>query len=139
MAFQLPRHPEAFSKVRQKRPRQEATDHLRWLRSLPCAVTGKRPVEAAHIRFADAASGKREAGTSAKPDDKWAVPLHPEKHRDQHQTGDERLWWSRFGIDPIVLAAKLWAASGDDEAGEAIIASANAAARTFLGCTPVSR
>ena len=113
----------AFSKSpigRKKRPRQRAEDHLRFIRGLPCLITGKRPVEACHIRYADPKNGKREVGGGEKPDDKYTVPLCPEKHREQHDM-NERDFWEAHGIDPVVVAQALWANSGDDEVGEQIL------------------
>lgn len=36
-----------------------------------------------------------------KTGDQWAVPLCPTHHRELHQMGDETLWFSLQGIDPI--------------------------------------
>ena len=115
-----------------KRPRVKDDGHLRWLRGLPCVITGKRPVEAAHIRYSDPARGKYETGKNERPSDRWALPIHADKHREQHSM-NERLFWSRHGLDPITLALALWGYSGDDEAAEAIIADAVRTASTFLG------
>jgi hypothetical protein len=106
---------------RQKRPRQHANKHLEWIRTLPCVVTGaKTNIEAAHIRYADARYAKRAVGTGEKPDDKWAVPLHRVPHQEQHSMSEEA-FWAMQGLDPVMIAAALWACSGDDEAGEQII------------------
>lgn len=107
----------------QKRPRKTDDAHLKWLRTLPCVITGMRPVEAAHVRYADPSYGKRETGKAEKPDDRWAIPLHPDKHREQH-SGSEREFWKRHGIDPCRVALALHAISGDDEAAEIILKSA---------------
>jgi hypothetical protein len=41
-------------------------------------------------------------------------------HREQH-SGNERKFWTRYGIDPIRVALALYEISGDiDEAGEII-------------------
>lgn len=111
-----------------KRPRQHQRDHLRWLRTLPCLVTGRRvAIEAAHIRYADLRFGKRETGVGEKPSDMWAVPLHAELHwagKEAQHNASEVEWWRAHGIDPVAAAAALWAASGDDEAAEVIIREA---------------
>jgi hypothetical protein len=123
MAARFPRHAEAFtgsSAKGQKRPRVKLEDHLQFIRTLPCLVTGRRPVEAAHIRYADMRLGKRGTGMGEKPDDQWVVPLSPEAHRDQHQH-DEMAWWRSKGIDPVVVALALWKASGDEEVACEII------------------
>ena len=78
------------------------------------------PAEAAHIRYGSQDHGKPHTGKSEKPSDKWVVPLSPEEHRlgnqSQH-TMNERDYWDRVGIDPLIVAALLWTVSGDHEAG----------------------
>lgn len=131
MASQIVRHPEAFSldsRTRQKQPRKHSADHLKWLRGLPCLVTGARPVEAAHIRKADARYFKRAVGAGEKPDDKWCVPLSADQHRKQHATNEED-FWHETGIDPVFVAAMLWAHSGNDEIAEQIISQARERAK----------
>ena len=119
--------PTAFSLGRgKKRPRKEDTDHLEFIRRLPCLVSGSGfYVEAAHIRYGDQSYGKRETGAGEKPDDRWCVPLQRLAHEDQHKHG-EREWWQSIGIDPLRVACALWGASGDEEAGRLIIANARA-------------
>lgn len=133
-AFGIPRPSTAFSRDgvgrRQKSARILDDTHLRWLRTLPCVVSGRRPVEAAHIRFGSLAYGKPHAGAGEKPSDKWALPLAPDLHREQH-SGNEELFWAKRGLDPLAIAAALFMASGDDEAGEVIVAEANLKAATF--------
>lgn len=134
MAFRLQRHPEAFSNapVGKQRKRQRATDrsHLQWIRTLPCVITGERPVDAAHIRYADPIYGKRETGKGEKPDDRWAVPLCRRKHDEQH-SGSERSFWARHGLDPLRIALALHACTGDSDQAAVIIREAHATARTF--------
>ncbi|TPM53234.1 DUF968 domain-containing protein [Mesorhizobium sp. B2-2-4] len=123
--FAIKRPPTAFSTSPAKgrrRPRQEDDAHLKWIRTLPCIVTGGRPVEAAHIRYADPAYGKREVGGAEKPDDRWTVPLSAALHREQHSQA-ERAFWEGHAIDPCRVALALYAVSGDDEAAEIIIRS----------------
>lgn len=108
----------------QRRPRKENGAHLAWIRTLPCLVTGQRiNIEAAHIRFADRRFGKRHVGLQEKSDDRWAIPLSADIHRDQH-TENERSWWEARNIDPVTVASALWGASGDDEAAEVILREA---------------
>jgi len=124
--FRILRDPSAFSNAPakgQKRPRREDGKHLAWIRTLPCLVTGKRPVEAAHIRYADPVYGKRDVGKQEKPDDRWVVPLHPDMHREQHG-GSEKAFWLKHGIDPCRVALALYAITGDDEQSEIIIRNA---------------
>lgn len=115
----------AFSRSKTRRPRQENGAHLKWLRTLPCLVTGQRgSVQACHVRYADPMFGKREVGMQEKPDDMWTVPLNAMQHRDQHDHGDERNWWKQIGIDPLQVALTLHHITGDDELAESIIREA---------------
>lgn len=130
-AFALPRHPEAFSlgaPKGKKRQREEDGKHLAFIRELPCLITGRQPVEAAHISFASAAYGKRERGKSEKADDCWTVPLCPEKHREQHE-GNEIAFWSRHGIDPLQVALSLFKCTGDHEMARVILRAARDGAK----------
>jgi hypothetical protein len=102
--------------LRQRRPRQRDPRHLDFIRQLPCLITGRRPVEAAHIRYADLPKGKPHTGMGEKPDDRWTVPLHPEMHRKQHAMG-ERRFWEEQGIDPCAVAQALYAVSGNVKEG----------------------
>ena len=44
-----------------------------------------------------------------KVSDKFAVPICRLHHRELHRRGNERAWWQSQGIDPLALAATLWA------------------------------
>jgi hypothetical protein len=128
----------AFSKSPKRGPRErkECPRFLAWLRTLPCVVSGMRyGIEAAHIRFSDAAWGKINPGIQRKPDDKWALPLTAEMHRldqDAQHNGNERKFWERHRIDPLKISDKLWTIFNDetlsqverDEAGEKVIRGA---------------
>jgi len=114
----------ALSSGKRKRPRLEDDTHLRFIRGLPCLVTGKRDhIEAAHIRYGDVVLAKRETGKGEKPSDLWTVPLHTDEHRLQH-TMNEQEYWKSKGINPLHVALALYANSGDDEAAEVIIREA---------------
>ena len=125
MAYKLPRPDTAFTKspVR-RRFRQTDESHLKYIRKLPCCVTGARgSVEAAHIRMANPDGPKGETGMQQKPSDKWVVPLSARQHRGpggQHDH-DEGEWWAEQRINPFHLATELYMHSGDIEAGEQII------------------
>jgi len=111
MALRIVRDPEAFTKQPTgKTSRREKNEgYLDFIRSLPCIVTRKEPVEAAHVSYAEPRAGKLGRGKSAKESDCWALPLHPDEHRRQHSMG-EREYWHSVGIDPCVIAAFLYAA-----------------------------
>jgi hypothetical protein len=104
-----------------RRPRIEDRNHLAFIRGLPCVVCGtRRNVEAAHIRMGSALYGKRQAGMGEKPDDKFATPLCPKHHDEQHSM-NEAAFWSALAIDPLRLALALFDSSGDEARAEAII------------------
>ena len=107
--------------------------HLRFVRRLPCCICHTSPVEAAHIRYNDAAAGKMQA-IGKKPDDKWTLPLCAGHHRElpgaQHSM-NERKFWERHGIDPLRLADLLFVISGDLSRGETLILEARRVAGRF--------
>ena len=90
-----------------KAPPVKAKAYLQWIRCLPCLVSGSQPVEAAHVSFANPAFGAHGRGKGQKASDRWAVPLSPDLHREQHTT-NERDWWSRKDINPHLIATILW-------------------------------
>lgn len=128
MASRIVRDPTAFasSSTRRKHPRKQDKAYLEWLRMLPCVISARRPVEAAHIRYAAPEYGKRETGGAEKADDRFALPLHPDLHREQHSM-NEREFWQRSGIDPIPLCLALHDAYQDDDDEKAawIVRAAN--------------
>lgn len=114
-----------------RRPREKDDKHLAWLRTLPCAISGRRPTEACHIRFSDPTYGKFETPMHVKPHDKWAVPLHPDLHREQHSQ-NERQFWLKYGLDPCRIASALYGETGNDEAAEVILQQARQMAATMV-------
>ena len=44
-----------------------------------------------------------------KVSDRFAVPICRLHHRELHRRGNERAWWQSQGIDPLPIAATLWA------------------------------
>jgi hypothetical protein len=44
-----------------------------------------------------------------KVSDRFSVPICRLHHRELHRRGNERAWWQKQGIDPLVAAASLWA------------------------------
>jgi hypothetical protein len=111
----------------QRVPRQKLDAHLGFLRTLPCLCCGNNiETESAHIRFSDARIVKNNAGVGAKADDFFCVPLCSAHHREQHSIGDERAFWRKFGLDPILYSLRLWSVSGNYEMGCQIVEAANA-------------
>lgn len=80
--------------------------YLAWIRSLPCAISGRRPVEAAHLSTASMFYGHAGRGLGRKAGDRWALPLAADLHRQQH-AGSEREFWRAAGIDPHLLGLVL--------------------------------
>lgn len=122
MAGQVPKYATAFSQqpTGKASKRVEKPAYLDFIRDLPCIVTRKLGVDAAHISYADPRAGKLGRGKSSKESDCWAVPLHPDEHRRQHGM-DEREYWRSVGIDPVQTAAFLHAAYPNRERALLII------------------
>lgn len=136
MGFRIVRPESAFSLDHSRKSRggrRQERDHLAYIRSLPCCISGlRRNTEAAHVRYADPAYGKGKTPMGSKPDDRWTVPLSPEHHRtgeDAQHSDNEKSWWERHGIDPLGVAAALYSCSGDVEAGELVIQAARLKAK----------
>ena len=128
-SFKVGRSETAFTaSSRFRRPRQRSGLHLKWIRTLPCAICGKQGgIHAAHLRAASLRHGKLGTGIGQKPDDAWTTPLCAEHHilgeTAQHQD-QELKFWAEHGVDPFVLALSLWRASGDDDVAFLILAEA---------------
>ncbi len=113
--------------------RHEDSAHIDFIRSLPCLITGEK-AEAAHLRFTSRLHGKGITGGGIKPDDRWTLPLCHRLHMEQHASGSgEPGWWRAIGItDPLVVAMRLWEASGDRDAALKVIDDA----RSVMGGAP---
>lgn len=124
MALAIRKAPTAFSLQPTGKNSKPVKDkpYLEWLHELPCIVTGKTPVEAAHISYAAPEYGKLGRGKSQKESDRWAVPLHAEQHRRQHSM-NEREYWQSVGINPCIVALSLHAICPDTQRALLIINS----------------
>lgn len=111
--------------LRQRRPRVEKSAHLRSIRLLPCISCFTRPAQAAHLRVGSRKYGKRETGIAEKPSDRWTLPLCEACHLTgplaQHKVGETE-FYRRIHIDPFATALALWAAEGDLQLMEQIVA-----------------
>ena len=87
--------------------RLRCKEHLRFVASQPCAICGRSPSHAHHVRHAQC------RGLGLKVSDEFAVPLCATHHRQIHTTGKEREWWQERNIDPLILASALWQQSRD--------------------------
>jgi ERF superfamily len=76
--------------------------HLQFVAAQPCLVCERSPSDPHHLRFMQPrAIGRRVS-------DEFAVPLCRTHHRALHRRGDEPSWWKSAGIDPAVIAQRLW-------------------------------
>jgi hypothetical protein len=95
-----------------RKPRELDANHLDCIRQLPCLKCGLEGFsQAAHVRMNQGSLGKKQA-LGAKPDDRWAVPLCRDCHDEQHSQGEE-MFWHQVGINPILVAQKLFSLSPD--------------------------
>jgi hypothetical protein len=83
--------------------RERDRNHLRFVAAQPCLVCGRTPSDPHHIKFAE------QRAMGRKVSDRFSVPLCRLHHRELHRRGNERAWWQRQGIDPLGVAATLWA------------------------------
>jgi hypothetical protein len=101
-----------------KHSRQHDKQHLAFVSSLPCIITGSRlPVEVCHIRTGCLELGKRPTGGQEKPDDTYVVPMLPEMHRVQHSMNETNFWKS-YGfsmLEIVAIAQALYINSGNEE------------------------
>jgi hypothetical protein len=93
--------------------RERDRDHLRFVASQPCLVCGRSPSDSHHIKFAE------QRAMGRKVSDRFTVPLCRLHHRELHRRGNERAWWQIHGIDPLAVAARLWAMTHVPEGAEA--------------------
>lgn len=104
-----------------------APTYLALVRQLPCLCCGVEPCGlAAHVRMQSGTFNKH-GGTGLKPDDKWVVPLcdacHTRDADSQHRVG-EVAFWQRVGLNPLLVARRLYAQRADLVAMRAIVLQA---------------
>jgi len=83
--------------------RERDRDHLRFVAAQPCLVCGRTPSDPHHIKFAE------QRAMGRKVSERFTIPICRLHHRELHRRGNERVWWQKQGIDPLVVAASLWA------------------------------
>jgi len=83
--------------------RERDRDHLRFVAAQACIVCGRSPSDPHHIKFA------QQRAMGRKVSDRFTVPICRLHHRQLHRRGNERAWWQSQGIDPLAIAASLWA------------------------------
>jgi hypothetical protein len=106
-------------------------DHVRYVAKQPCLICGRRPSDPHHLRFAQTRALGR------KVSDEFVVPLCRGHHREVHRCGDEALWWSNVGVNPMVAARSLWVETHRQLAAhdQAVIESptSNSETKPFVG------
>jgi hypothetical protein len=107
-----PRIDKAALTIKTARRLRDKT-HLLRVGSLPCLICGRQPSHAHHLRFA------QPHGLSQKVSDEFVVPLCFLHHRELHAAGSERDWWHRQGLEPLSVAARLWAERSEPDEGSA--------------------
>jgi hypothetical protein len=105
-------------------------EHLRYVASQPCAICGRTPSHAHHIRHA------QPRGLGLKVSDEFTVPLCAIHHRDIHTTTKEREWWQERKTDPLIVASALWNESQKHLASIAPAGSAEVVTETGLTRDP---
>jgi hypothetical protein len=88
-----------------KRLRLRDKDHLKFVATQSCLICGRTPADPHHLRFAE------HPALGSKVSDEFTVPLCRMHHRQVHWHGNERTWWERQRLDPLPIAASLWAKS----------------------------
>jgi hypothetical protein len=106
--------------------RDRDREHLKFVAAQPCLVCGRTPSDPHHIKFAE------QRAMGRKVSDRFTVPICRLHHRELHRRGNERAWWESQGIDPLPVAAKLWAKTHAFAAGVANIDGAEGAEITEI-------
>ncbi len=83
--------------------RERDREHLKFVAAQPCLVCGRTPSDPHHIKFAE------QRAIGRKVSDRFTVPICRLHHRELHRRGNERAWWEKQEIDPLPVAADLWA------------------------------
>ena len=103
--------------------RERDRHHLRFVASQPCLVCGRAPSDAHHLKFTE------QRAMGRKVSDRFTVPICRLHHRELHRRGDERIWWKQQEIDPLPVAASLWARTHAVATADELIEDRNAPAR----------
>lgn len=101
-----------------KRRPEKRKGYLAFLHKLPCVVTGRYEVQAAHVSFQSPWHGHYGRAKATKAPDRFALPLSAEEHARQHRM-NEQAYWACTGIDPHELANTLFGIWSDYDEPEA--------------------
>ena len=94
-------------------------EHLRFVASQPCAICGRSPSHAHHVRHA------QSRGIGLKVSDEFTVPLCATHHHQIHTTSKEREWWQQRNIDPLMIASSLWQQSRERHSDASVVEASN--------------
>lgn len=93
------------------RGREREPLFLAYLRRQPCEAAHlggcAGPIEAAHVRYSDAARGIFNPGLQRRNHDRHANPLCRFHHQHDQHKRQERAFWDRLGIEPGALSIAL--------------------------------
>lgn len=117
------------SRLKPKRtPRVKNDRHRQFIKTLPCIcclIEKGAEIQAddpMHIRALSQLHGKDETGGGRTSDDRWTLPGCRPHHNDQHHSPDGELaFWTRYGVDPFLLALALWGVTGDHHAAVLVL------------------
>lgn len=102
MAFRILRSGESIL-AKPLKPIVEKS-YVDFIHELPCVVTGRYGVEAAHLNATNRVCGHTGRGKSQKAGSRWILPLAKEEHERQTWFGNsgrgEMAYWREVGIDP---------------------------------------
>lgn len=88
----------------------KSKDYLSFIHLLPCVVSGRYGVQAAHLSMASPRHGHYGRGKGRKAPDRFCLPLAPEEHDRQHRIGEQAYW---SGRDPHFLCLVIWGLFSD--------------------------
>jgi len=116
MAYEIPKqNTYMFPKAKPAKSK----GYLSFIHDLPSVISGRSPVEAAHLSSANTYWMHYGRGKGTKAADRWVLPLTQDEHSAQHRfPGGEMAFWEAHGINPHELATILWGAYNErgDEA-----------------------
>lgn len=103
----------------QREVREINKPFLAYLRRQPCEARHlggcDGPIEAAHIRYSDAAAGSINPGMGRRNHDRFANPLCRFHHQHDQHRRRERAFWSDVGKDAYATAASHYRAFTEGE------------------------
>jgi hypothetical protein len=99
--------------------RYRSKEHLRFIAKQACLVCGRKHSDSHHLGF------MQPRALGRKVSDEFVVPLCRIHHRAVHRVSDELAWWAKLGIDPVLVARKLWTSSRLHDGSASNVATAD--------------